>query len=80
MTLLATVVHWDRLLQVVWTAAAAGIGVTIIFSLAVYGVARSSDVRGERPAVATAFAIVGLVGFAASLAAIVWGLVLITSK
>ena len=78
--MLASAVDWDKLLQVVWTAAAAGIGVTVIFSVAVYGMARSSDVRGDRPGAAAAYALVGVIGLLACLGVMVWGLILITSK
>jgi hypothetical protein len=77
---LATVVDWQKLLEVVWTAALAGIGVTTIFSLAVFGMARSIDTRADRPGASAFYAVVGLAGFAVSLAAMVWGLLLITSK
>jgi NCAIR mutase (PurE)-related protein len=78
--MLASAVDWAKLLEVVWTAALAGIGVTAIFSLAVFGMARSLDTRTDRPGASALYAVVGLAGFAASLAAIVWGVVLITSK
>jgi hypothetical protein len=81
MTLSATVVDWGKLLDVVWSAAAAGVGVTIIFALAVFGATRSSDMRrAERTGAAGAFALLGLLGFAATAASVVFAITLITQK
>jgi hypothetical protein len=81
MTVLAKVVDWAQLLDVAWTAALAGIGVAVIFAIAVYGATRSSDMRlAERSAASAAYALLGLAGFLASAGAMVWGILLITSK
>jgi hypothetical protein len=78
--MLASAVEWDKLLEVVWTAALAGVGVTAIFSIAVFGMTRSMDTRADRPGASTLYAVIGLAGIAASLAAMAWGVILITSK
>jgi hypothetical protein len=59
----------------------AGVGVTIVFSLAVLGATRSSDLRRDnRPGQAVIFAGLGLLGFAATIAAVVFAITLITTK
>jgi hypothetical protein len=78
---LATVIDVDALWQTVWTAAAAGLGVIIIYSIAVLGAARSQDVRNQRRAGASAaYALLALLGGAGTLAACAWGIILITAK
>jgi hypothetical protein len=65
----------------VWTAAVAGIGVSIVFSLAVFGATRSTDLRrADRGGQAAAFAFLGLLGLAATLGAVVYAITLITTK
>jgi hypothetical protein len=67
--------------QAIWTATAAGVGVTIVFSLAVLGVTRSADLaRDDRPGQAAVFAAVALAAFAATIAAVVYAITLITTK
>jgi hypothetical protein len=67
--------------QAVWTAAVAGVGVTIVFSLAVLGATRSTDLRrNDRPAQAGLFALLALVGLAATIGAVVYAITLITTK
>jgi hypothetical protein len=79
--MIATVVDWSKILEVVRDAAVAGVGVCLIFALAVFGATRSLDLRrSQRLRPAAALAGLGLLGFAASLAAIVYGVVLITAK
>ena len=45
MVSLATVVEWDALLQTVLAAFAAGLGITLAFSLAIYGAHRALRAR-----------------------------------
>jgi len=67
--------------QAIWTAAVAGVGVTIVFSIAVLGATRAADLRrDDRDAQAVVFAGLGLLGFAATIAAVVYAITLITTK
>jgi hypothetical protein len=67
--------------QAIWTAAVAGVGVTIVFSIAVLGATRAADLRrDDRDAQAVLYAGLGLLGFAATLAAVVYAITLITTK
>ena len=47
--ILATVVDWEALLDVVVASLVAGVGVTITFSLAIYGATRFAEVRRDGP-------------------------------
>lgn len=78
---LAGIIDGDAIWQTVWSAAVAGIGVCIIFSLTILGAARSTDMRREdRDAAASAYAVLALLGFAGCVAVVVYAVVLITTK
>ena len=78
---LAEVVEAKELLQTVVFAAVAGIGVTTIFSVAIWGAARFVDLSQEerRLPAAAAGAVAGL-ALLAVLASIVIGVIVMTSK
>jgi uncharacterized membrane protein len=77
----AEIINWNAAWQAVWTAAVAGVGITIVFSLAVLGATRTADMRRDnRPAQATVYGILGLVAVAATLGAVVYAITLITTK
>ena len=79
--IVAKVIDTHAAWQAVWTAAVAGVGVTIVFSLAVLGATRSTDLRrNDRPAQAGLFALLALVGLAATIGAVVYAITLITTK
>jgi hypothetical protein len=79
-TLLASVVDGRALLETVIASVVAGVGVTIVFSFAILGVALFGDARREgRTAVAVGAAGLAGLGLAASLAAIAFGIVVMTS-
>jgi hypothetical protein len=79
--MLATVVDWDALGKVVLYSLLAGLGVPAVYALAVLGAARSTDAqRNHRTGVATAYAIVALLGGAICLASIGYGIYLMTQK
>ena len=79
--MIATVVDWAALRDVVLYSLAAGIGVTIAFSLAILGSTRFSDMRrDERTVEAVVFAGLALFGLAVSFAAVAFGIVVMTSE
>jgi hypothetical protein len=45
MTVLASIVDWHDMLQVIWVSIAAGLGVTTVFAIALVGATRSLDYR-----------------------------------
>ncbi len=78
---MAVVVETSELLQTVAASVIAGIGVTVIFSVAIWGAARFIELsRSERPAAAATAAVVGVVALAATLSAVAVGLVVMTGS
>ena len=79
--MLATVVDTEALRDTVLAALVAGIGVTVVFSLAILGVARSIDLsRDGRGIAAAAFGVLGVLALIATVAAVVIGIVVMASK
>ena len=79
--LASDIVHWDLLFQVIWTAAAAGVAVTIAASLAILGAARAADARRDHDTVdQVIFSVLFVLGVAACGAAVVLGIVVMTTK
>ena len=74
-------IDWDKLFELVWAAALAGIVVSGIFATLILGVTRSSDLRREGQAMAaaayTALAALAALAFAGS---VVFGVSVIVSK
>jgi hypothetical protein len=81
-TLLADpIVDWSALGKVVLYSVVAGVGVPAVYGFAVLGAARSTDAaRDRRNGAATAYALLALLGGAACVAAIVFGIVVLTQK
>ncbi|HEX2160354.1 MAG TPA: hypothetical protein VHF88_00850 [Thermoleophilaceae bacterium] len=81
MTPLADIVDVSDLVSVVWTSLVAGIGVCLVFSLAIVGFARATDMRREGNGVAmVAYTTLALIAFVAVMALVVFGVVVMTSK
>ena len=79
--MIATLVEGKELLETVVFSAVAGIGVTLIFSVAIWGVARFADLsRNERPLAAGAAALVAALALLGTVAVVVFGIVVMTSK
>lgn len=79
--MIATIVNTDELLQTIAASVIAGVGVTFLFSLGIWGAGRFSELnRGERPVAATAAALVGVLALLCVAAAVVTGIVVMTHK
>ena len=79
--MIATIVHTDELLQTVAASVVAGIGVTFLFSLGIWGAGQFAELnRSQRPVAATAALVVGGLALAGVGAAIVIGIIVMTSK
>ena len=79
--MLSTVVETKELLETVVASLIAGIGVTAAFSLVIFGVTRSADMaRDDRPILSTAAGVLALLAAAVVIAAIAFGIVVMTSK
>lgn len=78
---MATIVQTGDLVKTVIASVVAGVGVTAIFSVAIWGGVRFVDLnRSGRPAAAGAAAALGLLALAGTVAAVVVGMVVMTSK
>ena len=81
MILAGKVVEWDKIFQVVYSALGVGLAVAVAFSVAVAGGTRFAE---ERRVGATGRAALwgalGALGFAVCVAAIVLGIVVMTTK
>lgn len=81
MSPLGAIVETKELLQTVAASVIAGVGIAIVFSIAVYGATRFADLsRDQRPfAAGAAIAMAGL-ALAACIGAVVVGVLAMTSK
>ena len=71
----------DALLQLAWAAPLATLTVAITFSLVIHGIARASDSRRTGKAgAATAYGALAVIAAVAFTAAVVFGVLIITSK
>ena len=79
--MIATIVHTDELLQTVAASVIAGIGVTFLFSLGIWGAGQFAELsRSERPVAATVAALVGAAALLCVAGAVVTGIVVMTHK
>jgi hypothetical protein len=77
----AQIVDWAALGKVVVASLAAGIGLTLCYSLAIAGAARFGDKRrAGRPVEAAIYAALALTGLAATAAGIVVAIIVMTTK
>jgi len=79
--LLATIVDTGALWQTVVAAFVAGVGTTLVFSLAILGAARFGEAsRDGRTVESALFATLGVLGLLATATAIVVGVIVMTTK
>jgi len=79
--MLATVVDTKALWETVAAAFIAGVGTTVVFSFAILGFARFSEAnRQGRSVEATLFGALAVLGILATAAAIVFGVIVMTTK
>ena len=79
--MIATLIEGKELLETVLASVVAGVGVTVIFSIAIWGAARFAELsRAERPLAAGAAGAVGVLALLATAAAVVIGVLVMTSK
>jgi hypothetical protein len=77
----ATVVEWNALLKTVVGAFVAGVGVTLVFSIAIFGAARFADLsRDGKPVGAAAFVVLSVVALTVVAAAVAAGIIVMTTK
>lgn len=81
MRLVASIVDGQALVKLVWVGAASGVGVTAAFGIALLGATRAADLsRAGRPAEAVLYAALGVAGLAIMAAAVIYGIVVMTTK
>jgi hypothetical protein len=74
-------VDWDSMLTVVWSALLAGIGVTAAYGLVILGATRALDLgRQGRTGEAAVYGVIGAAALGAVVAAIVFGIVVLSDK
>ena len=74
--MIATIVDWDAILQVIWVSLLAGVGVPAAWGFALVGATRSLEhSRDGRAIAAVAYGVVGVAGLAVVIGAIVFGIV-----
>ena len=79
--MIATVVETKELVETVVAAAAAGIGITALFSLMIFGAARFADLRrDDRPLLAAAAGGLATLALFATVAGLALGFVVMLSK
>lgn len=79
--MIATVVESKELAQTVVAASIAGVGITFLFSVMIFGASRFVDLRRhDRPLLAAAAGGLTLLAGAATFAGIAFGLVVMLSK
>lgn len=78
---MAVVVETKELLETVVVSVIAGVGITVIFSVAIWGVARFADLsRNERPLAAGAAATLAVLAGLATLATVAFGIAIMSRK
>jgi hypothetical protein len=79
--MIATIVEGKDLWQTVVASVVAGLGVTFLFSLGIWGTSQFVELsRGDRQGAATVSGVVALLAFAAVAAAVIIGIVVMTQK
>ena len=74
-------VKWGDIGQVLWAAPVAGVGVTLLFSLGIYGSTKAAEAgRNKSGGNATLFVALAALGFLGVAAAIVVGVYVILNK
>ena len=77
----ATIVHTADLVQTIIASVVAGVGVTMLFSVGIWGAGHFVELsRGKRPVAATAAAGIGIVAMLCVAAAVITGIVVMTHK
>ena len=78
---MAVVVETKELLETIAASIVAGVGITVIFSVAIWGIARFADLsRNERPLAAGAAATLAVLAGLATLATVAFGIMIMSRK
>jgi hypothetical protein len=78
---MAVVVETKELLETVVASLVAGVGITAVFSVAIWGAARFVELsRSDRPAAAGAAATLGVLAVAVTMGAVAVGIIVMASN
>jgi hypothetical protein len=78
---MAVVVETKELIETVIASVVAGVGITVVFSVGIWGAARFADLsRAERPLAAAAAATTAALAGLLTAAAVVFGVVIMSSN
>ena len=80
MTVLASIVNWHDLLEVIWVSIAAGLGVTTVFAIALVGATRALEYRRGGYGAAWAYGAIAVVGAAGVTASVVLAIVVMVNR
>jgi hypothetical protein len=79
--MMAVVVETRELLETVVASLVAGVGITAVFSVAIWGAARFVELsRSDRPVAAGAAASLGILAIAATLGAVTVGIIVMANN
>jgi hypothetical protein len=79
--MIATLVQWKELWQTVVASVTAGVGITFAFSVAIWGIGQFSELsRNERPLGAAGAAVMASLALTGVAAAVIIGIIVMTSK
>ncbi len=79
--MITAAIDTGALVKMLYSSLLAGIGVSVIFSVAVLGATRSADMRRvKRGGAAMAYATLAIVGLLITTGVVVYGLILLTRK
>jgi hypothetical protein len=78
---IAAAINTHALVKMFYSSLIAGIGVAVVFSLAIVGAARSGEMRREhRTGAAVAYTALAAVGLLLAAGMVIYGLILLTHK
>lgn len=81
MTIADPVIDWNALLEVLWASLLGGVGVTAAFALAILGATRAVYLRRDGHVLAAgAYGALMVLGTVAVIAAVVFGVLVMTAK
>ena len=79
--MISAAINTHALVKILYTSVLAGVGVAVIFSLAILGATRSSEMRREhRIVAAVAYTALAAVGLLIAAAMVIYGLTLVAHK
>jgi hypothetical protein len=77
----SSVVDWSGILEVIWAASLAGVGVTAAFGFTILGATRASELSREGKVLSAGlYGALGVLAFAVVIASVVFGIVVMTTK